>query len=125
MASLTQTLANGCLNTAPLIHCGLCVCFWYIVLDRSPFCVPLSVKVRDYKTLCLMFEAFTFRVIFFPVMLIQSAWWVLLACVHTQRRDDVQANKNVEKQACCSVKVVTREAKYASCDEKQDQTWFI
>lgn len=27
MASLSQTPANGCLNTAPLIRCGLCVCF--------------------------------------------------------------------------------------------------
>lgn len=105
MASLTQTLANGCLNTAPLIRCGLLCLLWYIVLDRSPFCVLLSVKVRDYKALCLMFEACTFRVIFFPVWhkhdvdTQRSAGFVGL-CAHT-RRVDVRVNKKVEKQARC------------------------
>lgn len=105
MASLTQTLANGCLNTAPLIRCGLLCLLWYIVLDQSPFCIPLSVKVRDYKTLFLMFEAFTFRAIFFPVrhkydVDTQRSVGFVGLCTHT-RRVDVRVNKKVEKQACC------------------------
>lgn len=46
------------------------------------------------------------------MMWIHSAGWLLLACVHTQRRADVQVNKKVEKQACCSVEVVAGETQY-------------
>lgn len=61
------------------------------------------------QTAYLMFEAFTFRVIFFPLChkFVDTECMVgLLVCVHTQRCVHVQVNKKVEKQAYCSGKVV-------------------